>query len=339
MVQSTMKAQRIEISSKTIIFTVLFVLGLQLLWQIRTILLLFFLCFIFMEVLNPCVSWLEKRKLSRPLAILILYLLILLLISFALAGIVPVLVEQTTGLINILPRFLQQTQFWGVPAINWSAQFKILQNLPGHITQVLVSLFSNVFFSLVVFIITFYLLLERKNFKKYSFYIFGPSGHQKALQIINNLEKRLGSWFNAEIFLMTAIGLASYLGFWALGLRFAVPLAIIAGLLEVVPNIGPIVSTTLAVIVALSLSPLKALLTLIFGILLQQAENNLLVPRVMKKTVGLNPLLTILLLLTGAKLASVAGAVLAIPVYLTIDSVVRVLFPHLYSSKNTQRQR
>jgi len=322
-----MKTQRIEISSKTIIFTVLFLLALNLLWSIRAIIILFFVCFIFMEILNPSVSWLEKHKFPRPLAIITLYLLILTVFSFALAGIVPILVQQTSGLISALPSLLKNTHFFGISAVDWSSQFMILDNLPKNIARAAVSIFSNIFSAFVFFIITFYLLMERKNFTKYSFIFFGKQGKNKALNIISHLEKRLGSWFNAEIVLMTIIGLVSYLGYLVLGLNYAVPLAIIAGLLEIVPNIGPTISTILAAVVGLSISPLTAVLAIIWGILVQQLENNLIVPKIMNKTIGLNPLITILILLVGAKLAGVSGAVLAIPVYLTIESVVKVLYP------------
>ncbi len=326
-----MKPQRIEISSKTIIFTVLFLLSLNILWQVRGVIVLLFLSFMFMEILNPSVAWLEKRKIPRPLAIIALYLLILSVLSSTIAVIVPVLIEQTTGLINTLPRLLTNTHFFGTSAIDWSSQFKIIETLPQNITKAILSIFSNIFSSFVFFVITFYLLLERKNFNQHSFKLFGQQGKNKAITIISNLEKRLGSWFNAQIMLMIIIGLLSYFGYLLLGLNYAVPLAIVAGVLEIVPNIGPTIATILAAIIGLTISPLTALLAIVWGITVQQLENNLIVPKIMKQTIGLNPLVTITLLLTGAKLANIPGAILAIPIYLTIESVVRVLLPDLFN--------
>lgn len=333
-----MKPQRIEISSKTIIFTVLFLLSLNILWQVRSVIVLLFLSFMFMEILNPSVTWLEKQKIPRPLAIIALYILILSILSFALAGVAPILIEQTTGLITTLPRLLANTHFFGTSAIDWSSQFKIIETLPKNITKAILSLFSNIFSSFVFFVITFYLLLERKNFNKYSFTFFGKQGKNKVITIISNLEKRLGSWFNAQIILMTVIGLLSYFGYLLLGLHYAVPLAIVAGILEIVPNIGPTISTILAAIIGLTISPLTALLAVIWGITVQQLENNLIVPKIMKQTIGLNPLVTIVLLLTGAKLANIPGAILAIPVYLTVESVIRVLLPDLFNQTKTPKK-
>jgi len=278
-----------------------------------------------MEALHPTVSKLQKFKIPRPIAILILYILILAFVSFSVAGVVPLLVEQTNGLVNTLPDAIANFSFFGASAIDLSSQFKILENIPGEIAKTVVSLFSNVFSAFVILVITFYLLLERQNFDDYSFNFFGIKGKDKALKIFGLLEKRLGSWLNAEVLLMTIIGLLSYLAFLLLGLPYAVPLAILAGLLELIPNIGPTVSAVLAGLVGLTVSPLTGVLAVLAGVLIQQLENNFIVPKIMKETVGINPLVTILLLASGAKLGGIIGAVLAVPIYLTVHSVLQVL--------------
>ena len=156
-----MKPKRIEISYKTIVFTVIFLLSLVILWQIRSIILLLFISFIFMEALNPAVSRLEKIKVPRPLGILIIYILILATLSFTIAGIVPILVEQTAGLINSLPNMLQNVKIFGNNAIDLSSQFKILENIPTNIAKTAVEIVTNIISGFVIFFLTFYLLLEK----------------------------------------------------------------------------------------------------------------------------------------------------------------------------------
>jgi len=320
-----MKPQKIEISYKTIIFTVLFLISLVLIWQLRGIFLLLFLCFIFMQALNPTVSRLEKLKIPRFVGILLVYFLILIGISFAAAGIIPVLVEQTTSLIETLPNTISNINFWGIKPIDISSQFKLLENLPSNIATTLFSIFSNIVSLFVFFVLTFYLLIERKNLDKYAVPIFGQKNQDKVILIMNELEKRLGNWVNAQLFLMLTIGVLSYIGYLVIGLNYVVPLAIIAGLLEIVTNIGPTIATVIAAFVGLTVSPLTALMAIAWGIIVQQLENNFIVPKVMKATIGLNPLVTILLIASGAQLGGVAGAVLAIPTYLTISTIVSVL--------------
>lgn len=319
-----MKAQKVEISYKTIIFTVLFLLSLALLWQLRGLILTVYLCYIFMEGLNPAVNWLQKFKIPRVAAILIVYIVIAAAITFSVAGLIPALVEQSTNLIRALPDTLKSINLWGFNPIDLSSQLKILENLPGNIASTAISVFSNILSIFVFFVITFYLLLERKNFSKYIVEAFGQKS-QKALVVVDQLEKRLGSWVSAELLLMLIIGVLSYLGYLIIGVNYALPLAIIAGLLEVVPNIGPTIASILAGLFGLTISPLTAVLAVIWGIVVQQLENNLIVPKIMKETIGINPLITILLIAAGASLGGVIGALIAVPLYLTIETIYKTL--------------
>lgn len=320
-----MKIRKIEISHKTIIFTVAFLLAIAFFWQIKNILILIFVSFVLMEAVNPLVRQLEKLKIPRVFSILIVYILIITVISFAIAGIIPILIEQTAGLIDSLPQIIKSVKIFNENNIDLSSQFKILETIPSNIAKIAVSLASNIFSGLIIFVITFYLLLEKNNFSKYGDNLFGEKGKIKFLRIINNIESSLGHWVNAQFLLMLIIGLLSYVGYLVLGLKYAVPLAILAGLLEAVPNIGPIITTVIAGLFALTISPLTVLFTVIFGVLVQQLENNFIVPKIMRKTVGLNPLVTILLIITGSKLGGIIGALLAIPIFLTIQAIVKGL--------------
>ncbi|MFA5827911.1 MAG: AI-2E family transporter [Candidatus Shapirobacteria bacterium] len=320
-----MKSHRVEISLKTILYVLVIALGAILAWYLRDIIILLVICFIFMEALNPTINHLQKYKISRILAIILVYFFILALVAVVVAGVLPALVEQTASLAAALPDIIRNTSLFGASAADISNQFKILESLPGDIAKAIVSVFSNIFSLFLTMVITFYLLLERENFDDYTAKYFGEKNKAKVKKILVDLESRLGSWVNAEIILMVIIGVMSYVGYLILGLNFALPLAIIAGFLEIVPNIGPIVSTALSAIVGLTISPLTALLAIVWGIIVQQTENNFIVPKVMKTQIGLNPLATIFLLATGAKLGGVMGAILAVPIYLTIDVIFKVL--------------
>ena len=320
-----MKIRKIEISHKTIIFTVAFLLALAFFWQIRSIITLVFVGFVLMEAINPLVVYLEKVKIPRVLAILIVYVLVFVIISFAVSGIIPILIEQTAGLVNSLPQLIQSVKIFSENNIDLSSQFKILETIPSNIAKIAVSVVSNVFSGLIVFVITFYLLIEKNNFPKYGDNLFGEKGKIKFLRIINYIESSLGSWVNAQLLLMFIIGIISYFGYLILGIKYAVPLAILAGLVEAGPNIGPIITTVIAGLFALTISPITALFTVIFGVLVQQLENNFIVPKIMSKTVGLNPLVTIILIASGGKLGGIAGAVLAIPLFLTAQAIIKGL--------------
>lgn len=324
MVQFVMKAQKVEITYRTIIFTVLFLISLLVLWQLRALILTVFLCFLFMEGLHPAVNWLEKTKMPRVLAILLVYLFIIAALSFSVVGVIPDLVDQSTILIKNLPTALKNIDILGLNFVDFSSQLKILENLPGNITSLVVAVFSNLLSIFVFFVITFYLLLERKNFDKYLKSIFGQKS-LKAIAVFNQLEKRLGIWVGAQLTLMLIIGILSYLGYVIIGVNFALPLAIIAGILELVPNIGPTIASILAGIFGLTISPITGVLAVIWGIIVQQLENNFIVPKIMKEAIGINPLITILLIASGAKLGGVVGAIIALPLYITVETIYRAL--------------
>lgn len=329
-----MQPQKIEITYKTIVFTVAFLLCLALIWSIREILILLFICFIIMLALNPTVTKLEKYKIPRVLAILLIYIFVIAFFGIALAGIIPILINQTSELLKILPSSLENLQLWGFTAVDFSSQFKILETIPADIAQTVISIFSNIFSGFVILVVTFYLLIERKNLKQYSAKFIGLKNQKIVSDTFDHLELRLGSWVKGELLLMTVIGVLSYIGFLFLGLPYALPLALIAAILEIVPNIGPIISTTLAILVGLTVSPLTAMFAGIWGIAIQQIENNFIVPKIMKQAVGLNPIITILTIATGAKLGGVGGALLAVPVYLTLETIFHVLIENRRLTRN-----
>lgn len=320
-----MTIQKVEISQKTIIFTTIFFLSLVVIWQLRDLILLFFLCFIFMEALNPAVLWLQKFKIPQVLAIAILYLLIWTGISLSLAGAIPIIVTETTNLIKVLPSTINSITLLGINPIDISSQLKILENIPGSFASTVISVFSNLVSVFAFFVITFYLLLERRHFDKYARQFLSPNNAQKSIEIIDLLEKRLGRWVSGQFFLMLMIGVLSYVGYQVMGLNYALPLGIIAGFLEMVPNIGPVVTSILAGLVGLTVSPVTGLVAVLWGIIVQQMENNFIVPKVMKESVGLNPLVTIFLIATGGTLAGVVGAIIAVPLYLTAAVFYQVL--------------
>ncbi len=316
---------RVEISYKTIVFSFLFLIGLFVLWHLRSLLALFFVCLILTEALNPIVKKLEAKKVSRTLAIIIIYIAILIFLSVAVASIVPSLVFQINGLVNFLPRAIERLDLWGISTTDISSQLRLLEGLPAGIAKTTISIFSNIFGGIVILMITFYMLLERKDMNNSAEKLLGSQKAGVLIRMVDKIEDRLVGWTKAELFLMIVVGLMSYIGYMILGLDFALALGIMAAVLEIIPNIGPTVTTILAALVALNKSIPTVILTVIWGILVQQLENNLIVPKIMKKQVGMSPIITIFALAVGAKMGGVMGTLLAIPSYLAIETAIKVI--------------
>ena len=323
----------IEISHRTIIFSTLFIGSLWVLFQIRAIIIGLFIAILLMTALNPIIDKLNKLKIPRPLAILIVYIILIGLILSGLASIVSPLIKQTTDLVDRLPLLLDQLGTWlesiGIVGVSGGAiagQLTELGAIPGNVVRLVVSIFSNLLSVFTVLVITFYLLLERKNLDKYLLVLFGQGAESKAKSFVDKLEARLGSWVRGEVVLMLIIGIATYVGLLLLGVPYALPLAILAGLFELLPNIGPALAAVPALLLALSISPLMGLSTLALYFLIQQLENSLIVPKVMQKIVGLNPLITLIVLAIGFKLGGVFGAILSVPILIVGQVVATEVF-------------
>ncbi len=317
--------KKIEISHRTIIFTVFFLLFLWLLYFLRGVLVILFFSVILMAAFNPLVDRLQRWKIPRSLSIIVIYLLIFCAFGFAVAGVVPPLVDQTQTLISRFPSYLQSLRWTGFDEkIIYNQLNQLTEKLgviSGGVIKVFVNIFQNLINVVVLIIISFYLLLQRKNLDQYLLKFLGENGQKIGTRIVDKIEKRLGGWVRAIVLLMIIVGLLDYIGLRLLGIEFALPLAIFAGMMEIVPTIGPFIATVLAIIAGLTVSPLTALAVGALFFLVQQLENSLIVPKLMEREIGLNPVITIVALIAGIKLGGVTGAVLAIPVVLLIEII------------------
>lgn len=325
--------KKIEISHRTIIFTVLLLISLYFLYQIRQTLVVLFVSLVLMSALNPAVNKLEKLKIPRLLGIIIIYLLVILVLVLAIAGIIPPLVDQTATLISRLPDYFQVFRSPSIDQDFISSQINQLGSIPANLLKITVSIFNNFTALLIVAVVTFYFLIERENLDHYLAVLFGGDGKDRAKVFIDKLEHRLGGWVRAQLTLMLIIGVMSYIGLRLLGIEFALPLAILAGILEIVPNIGPVLSAIPAVLAGLVISPLMGLAVAALYFLVQQLENTLIVPQVMARGIGVRPLVVIISLAIGVKLAGFIGVVLAIPLML----LLQITASEFFSSEKLKR--
>ncbi len=314
-------ARKIEISHRTIVFTVLFLLSLWFLYQIKQIILAVFVAVILMSALNPLVDRLERLHLPRWLSILLIYLLILLGLGLSLAAIIPPFVDQTISLVDRVSFYLRGLGVLEIDPNFLTSQISQLGALSANFLKIVVEFFSNLINVVFLAVVSFYLLLERKNLKHYLLILFWKSGEERAENFVAKIEKELGGWVRGEAILMTIIGVLTYIGLRILGIEYALPLAILAGIFEVVPNIGPVISAVPGILIGLTISPLMALAVFALYFLIQQLENTIIVPKVMEKAVGVNPLVVILSLAIGFKLLGVIGAILAVPIVLVLKTI------------------
>lgn len=311
---------KVEISHKTIVYTLILLASIWFILQIGDFLLLLFLSFILMAGLRPPVDWLEKKRIPRIIAILLMYTVVFGFVGAAVAGLIPSLGAQSGNFVKELPLFINRT----FPAFSIDFQSIVSQIAPvgENLLKFTVNLFSNIIATLTLLTFTFYFLLERKHLHDMLSGLLGIDAGMHVFGIMTRLEKRLSAWVLGQLMLMLFIGGIVYGGLFFLGIEFAIPLAVFAGVLEIVPTVGPILSAVPAILVAFAHSPVLALSVLALYVIVQQIENNILVPLVMKKSVGLSPVLTILALMIGGRFGGIAGAILAVPILLTIQEII-----------------
>lgn len=314
--------QKIEISAKTILFTISILLLLKVLWMIRELVYAIFLAFIFMSALKPIVKFLEKGRIPRPLAVFSVFVASVFSLAALVSFVIPPLVQESLNFIRNLPilimtAFPNLSFFFDVDALS-----KFLPDITQNFFKVIRGVFSNFIFVVSIIFFTFYFLLEEKFLKKFLDKFLEKDLSETIAEIFDRIEKRMGAWVWGELVLMTLIGLMSYLGLLLLNVKFAVPLAIMAGLLEVVPIIGPTIAAIPAFFVAASTSWFMGGAVVALYFLIQQLENNLIVPVVMKKAVGLNPIVTLIALTIGGKLGGFLGILLSVPAALLIETII-----------------
>ncbi len=302
--------QKIDISHKTVIFAAAFVLSLWVIFLIRDLLIILFVAVIFVSALSPVVKFFTRLKIPKVISIAITYIIIIAIAAGLIISVLPTLIEQSSRLVVTAPALL--AQFFNITNIDKSVFSSEVTSFSKNIFSITISLFDNLLTMLFMLVLTFYMLLEKENLESRIALLFRHR-EERARRSIIKIEEKLGAWLQGQLILSVLIGVVSYIGLTILNIPYALPLALVAGVMEVIPVIGPIISALPAIFIALTITPVLAVIVAVMYLVIQQLENHLIVPQVMKRAVGLNPLIVILAIAIGSRLLGISGALLAVP--------------------------
>ncbi|HEX8031548.1 MAG TPA: AI-2E family transporter [Vicinamibacterales bacterium] len=317
------------------------------LYLVRAPLLLLYVSALFATGLAPLVNIIErqqirrvsKRRLPRPAAILLIYATVIGLIVALGAAVIPPMVAQSREFWKQLPSYMDQAQqrlaSWGL--ISPDASFKdLLQHAPagsgGAVTVVITTLWGFVggIFGLVsLLLLTFYFLVESQGVFSLFVRLFPKRDRARVSEVSGLIAVKISAWLGGQMLLGLIIGTMSAIGYFFMGIPYFFVLAVISGIGEMIPMVGPLLSAIPAIAVALTISPALALGVAAFCLTLQVIENNVLVPKVMGQTVGLSAVTVIVSLAIGSELLGFVGALLAVPT----AAIIQVLFEELYLSE------
>jgi predicted PurR-regulated permease PerM len=314
------------------------VVGAYLLWRVQEVLFLMFLAVLLATAIEPVVNRLRRGPFTRGTGVLAVYTVIVLVVAVPTYILVPSVANQAgsfmdslplqlgrlrTFAIQLQPRLLQQVALDGVDSAARAVQSP--QTPPQEqVFEAGATAAHTVLSFLTVFVLAFYWLIERASIKRVLLRTV-PARHARSVNSVwLEVEEKLGGWVRGQLLLMLAIGFMAGLGYTVIGLPNPILLGVASGLFEIVPMIGPFLAFAPAVLVALAIDPGRAAVVAVYALVIQQIESNILVPRVMGRTVGVSPLTVILGILVGSVLAGLPGAFLAVP----LAGAVQVILAH-----------
>lgn len=333
-----------DISYWAIIKVVIVLLIIYFLYLIRQILGILVISFILTSAIYPWVDFLQRKKIPRWLSVLVIYIMLFGVFFAAIVLIIPPIANEVGQLTVALPQAYEKlvSAFSNTTDPNITeglkSSLKAMQDSLSSVTTRAFSAAANVlsgFISLLgILVITFYMVVEENGIKKF-IHSVSPIQYQPYLyQLTKRIQDKMGKWLQGQLVLSLVIGLLTAVGLWVLGVKYVLLLALIAAIFEVVPYIGPILGAVPAVFLAYTQSPLKALFVIILYIIIQQLENQILVPKVMQRSVGLNPIVVIIVLLIGAKIAGLVGLLIAVPSAAIISIIASDFFEKRESQEN-----
>ena len=318
----------VEINTGSILRFILIILFFVFLYILKDVLIIFLFALIIASAISPFANWLDERGFPRLLGVLLLFLVVLALVVAVLSLIIPYVSQDISQLVTTLPQLvakvstsLEKVQQGSPQYLDFISEIQnILQGFSDYLQQssqsiigLIVSIFGGVMSAIAILIISFYLSVTKKGIENFLGSIVPEKYEGYAIDLWKRAELKVGLWLQGQLLIGLVMGLIVYVGLSLLGIKFALILGFLAALLEIVPMVGPVLASIPAIFFAFLQSPALGLWVIAFYVIVQQLENHILVPVVLGKTVGLNPVVVIIALLVGQQLAGIPGMILSVP--------------------------
>jgi len=350
-------SQVVRTVAAALLTTAVVVGALFLLWQVRTFVGWFVIALFLAVVLNPAVNWLQRRHrlIKRPLAIALTYLGLVVALLFVVGIFLPLLVDQINGRTKFVTTaaqapegpteyikglaqqygFGELLQRFGVELADLRKQLgDLVGNLFSATGQIAVSAASFVAALATVLTLTFFLILGSERYVNARVALFAQRHQPLVRRILGQAAGAVSGYVSGNLAISVICGVTTFVVLLLLGMPYAAPLALLVAVLDLIPLVGATLGGALLVIVGLFVEPWKAVVLLIFVLVYQQIESNLLQPMVYSQAVQLNGLVILIAMLVGGQLLGIPGALLAIPVAEIVRIVVSEILAYRRSTKD-----
>lgn len=322
----------LDISWGTILKISIAILVFYTLYSIRDILVSVIFALVISVLFNPVINFLERRRIPRVIATLFVYVSVFALLSFILYWTVPVFVFEIQQFAQLFPQYFGKLSpplrglgleaFENFETFTLALQTWLIQ-ASSSIFGVLVSIFGGIFSTVTIFAIAIFFSMEEKEVKK-AIEALAPKKSEGYFQDLwQRCQNKTAAWFGTRILSSLFVGLVSYITLNVLNVNYASMLSLFAGVMDIIPVLGPIFAGTIITILAALDSWFKALFVLLAFILIQQIEGNIITPILTRRLVGLPAILVLIAVLVGGRLAGFLGAILAIPLTSIIYEFLR----------------
>jgi predicted PurR-regulated permease PerM len=325
----------INITWRGILKIIIILALVYFLYLTRGILAILFVAFLISSAIEPAVDWLQKRKIPRALSSVFLYLAVIsvigVLVYFFVPPITREVVEFSKNFPEYVSRLTSRMPFLDGYSDNQSNTDLIneinslganWQGAAGKIFHSLVSFFGGIFSFILIIVISLYMIAEDGALNKLIVSIVPKKNQAHALSLSDRIQNGVGRWLRGQLLLSLVIFVIIYVTLLIIGVKYALILAFIAAIAEFIPYLGPLIAAIPALIVALIQSPVLIIAILILYYLTHWLESNVLVPQIMRRFIGLNPIVIIAVMLAGFELAGIIGTVLAIPLAMAANIIL-----------------
>ncbi len=315
-----------------------------LIYIFHPIVILIFIAFVIANSLRPLINWVATKGIPRWVGISSVYLSLILIVSGLTALIIPTLIQQGNLFFTNFPTILNQvseriSSVFGLPEFrieNTVQDLNIIDILSQSLFTITSEAISIAFQAFSLLVITFYLLLQPDALKDFFLSVMPQTYTKRAKDIWAKVESKLGDWVRGEMIIILLMGIYVYIILLATGLgEYALIIAVISALLEIIPLVGSTVSVILGTLVAFEQSPTIAALVAVLLIIGQQIQSQVILPKVMNENVGLNPLVVLIAILMGGHILGSIGALIAVPV----AAVVSILYDQWQSMRHTSHKK
>lgn len=336
MSNGTQPPVQVNISSLTIAKVLLVMFGLVFFYLIREVVAMVFVAWVMSSALDPWISHLKRYRIPRGVGILSVYVTAGAILTISIILLVPPVTNELTSITQNFPSYYEPIRASLEGIKETSSQYGLLsavqqgldnaaRSISGATTGIygaVSSIITGIVTLVGILVIAFYMTVDEDGLKQFVRSLTPASYQPYIIHKVSQIQQRLSGWLGGQLLLMIFVGVLSGVSLWILGVKYSLVLGILAGIFEIVPVIGPVLSAVPAIFFAFTdfaTAPYKPFIVLIMFVVIQQVENQFLVPRVMKQAVGLNPIIIIVSLLIGAKLGGLFGVLLAVPFVAIID--------------------